>query len=280
MASTSSWRAGQRHAVWRRQRRQRSLAATATTSSMAASATTMMSGSDGDDLYKVDSLGDVIVELSGIDTVEVTVNGDLVTPYTTVRRASRFTKFTGTGDFSVLAGAFGPDHHRRHRQRPHLKAAVQHSDRRQGRRHLCARFNCAIRSSRRQAKARTPSRQATVSSYTLGANLENLTHTGGIAFIGTGNALDNVITGGTGVDTLSGLDGNDRLISGGDLDTLIGGKGDDVYIDSLERTSPLPNWPARAPTPSPRRQFTNDDARRQCREPVLHRLRQLPRDWQ
>jgi serralysin len=71
-----------------------------------------------------------------------------------------------------------------------------------------------------------------LNSYTLGANLENLTHTAGTPFTGTGNALDNVITGGTGPNILSGLDGNDRLISGGDFDTMIGGKGDDVYIDA------------------------------------------------
>src|SRR5213078_3305109 len=43
-----------------------------------------------------------------------------------------------------------------------------------------------------------------LASYTLGTNVENLTYTGAAAFTGTGNTLDNVITGGAGTDNLSG----------------------------------------------------------------------------
>ena len=90
--------------------------------------------------------------------------------------------------------------------------------------------------SRKSARARTPSRSDTgVASYTLGANIENLTHTSATAFAGTGNALDNVITGGGGSNTLTGLGGNDRLISTGGLDILVGGKGDDVYIEDTTK---------------------------------------------
>ena len=72
--------------------------------------------------------------------------------------------------------------------------------------------------------------QSTVS-YTLGANLENLTllEAGG-AINGTGNELNNVITGNTGVNTLTGNDGNDTLDGGGGSDTLVGGAGNDTYI--------------------------------------------------
>ncbi|HEY6512970.1 MAG TPA: hypothetical protein VI032_13380 [Burkholderiaceae bacterium] len=47
--------------------------------------------------------------------------------------------------------------------------------------------------------------------YTLGANLENLTLTGGANLSGTGNSLNNVITGNAGNNTLNGSTGTDTV---------------------------------------------------------------------
>jgi Ca2+-binding RTX toxin-like protein len=58
-------------------------------------------------------------------------------------------------------------------------------------------------------------------SITLAANVENLTLTGSAAIDGTGNGLDNAITGNIGNNTLDG---------GVGADTLIGLAGDDIYI--------------------------------------------------
>ena len=52
--------------------------------------------------------------------------------------------------------------------------------------------------------------QTTTASYTLSNNVENLTFTGTGNFQGTGNNLDNTITGGTGNDSLYGGSGADR----------------------------------------------------------------------
>jgi Ca2+-binding RTX toxin-like protein len=71
--------------------------------------------------------------------------------------------------------------------------------------------------------------RTTLLSYTLGANLENLTFIGVGSFGGTGNSLNNVITGGAGNDVLNGLSGNDVLLGGGGQDSLTGGVEADFF---------------------------------------------------
>ena len=65
--------------------------------------------------------------------------------------------------------------------------------------------------------------------YTLSANVENLTLTGTSAINGTGNTLDNVLTGNAANNVLYGLGGNDALDGRAGADTLVGGAGDDTY---------------------------------------------------
>ncbi|VIO75411.1 Poly(beta-D-mannuronate) C5 epimerase 2 [Bradyrhizobium ivorense] len=72
---------------------------------------------------------------------------------------------------------------------------------------------------------------ASLSSFTLSANVESLFYSGTQSFTGIGNAGDNWIQGGQGSDYLIGLDGNDTLYDGGGApDALQGGRGDDTYI--------------------------------------------------
>ncbi|MCD5975510.1 calcium-binding protein, partial [Pseudomonas quasicaspiana] len=59
----------------------------------------------------------------------------------------------------------------------------------------------------------------------LAANIERLTYTGDKAFKGYGNDSDNIITGGSGADTLYGGGGADQFIGGAGYDTV-------GYLDS------------------------------------------------
>jgi Ca2+-binding RTX toxin-like protein len=68
----------------------------------------------------------------------------------------------------------------------------------------------------------------TLASYSLGANLENLSFIGTGPFSGTGNDAANVITGGIGADILGGGTGDDTLVGGAGADQLTGGLGQDV----------------------------------------------------
>ncbi|MBF2717579.1 calcium-binding protein [Agrobacterium vitis] len=84
------------------------------------------------------------------------------------------------------------------------------------------------------AGAGTDTVETTLTSYTLKANFENLTHTDSTNFLGYGNSADNVIVSQGGVDKLYGYAGNDTIRGGSGGDTIDGGDGSDTasYSDS------------------------------------------------
>ncbi len=178
-----------------------------------------MVGGAGNDTYIVRNLGDVVTEAgaSGTDTVK-----SVVDTYTLGANVENLTyigagNFTGTGNTlsNVITGGAGNDT---------LDGGAGGNDTLIG---SAGDDTYIIRNAGdkiiENAGDGIDTVKTALGSYTLGANLDNLTYTGAGAFTGTGNALANVITGGAGADTLS-----DGGVGG--ADTLVGGAGNDTYI--------------------------------------------------
>jgi Ca2+-binding RTX toxin-like protein len=192
-----------------------------------------LAGGQGNDTLTIDNSGDVVVEKpgEGTDTVRSAVSytlGANLENLTLIGSANidatgnaLDNRITGNSGRNVMQGGLGND---TYVVNSPADTVVENAD--EG----------------------TDSVQSSVT-YTLGANLENLTLTGTGAINGTGNNLGNVIvgngganglTGGTASDTIGGGAGNDVLIGGGGGDTLTGGAGGDTFrLNSLADSTAL-----------------------------------------
>jgi Ca2+-binding RTX toxin-like protein len=196
-----------------------------------------MNGGSGDDVYIVDNVSDIVIETApsgGIDTVTSSVTFTLSVNVENLTLAGT-AAINGTGNVlantlvgnsgaNVLDGGAGND-----TMSGGLGSDTYVVD--SARDTIFENAGEGIDSVRSSA------------SYTLGANLENLTLIGAASIDGSGNALANMLTGnaqgnklsgGAGADVLQGQAGNDGLDGGTGSDKMYGGVGDDTYtVDNV-----------------------------------------------
>ena len=163
------------------------------------SGTDAMTGGAGDDVYVVNDAGDAVMELpgEGVDEVRTTLAA-----YTLGANVEKLT-FTGAGVFAgtgnaldnTLIGGTGNDT---------LDGGVGVDAMIGGLGDDIYLVDNASDTVTELAGEGTDEVHTTLASYALAANVERLVYTGSAAFTGTGNAIDNILTGGTGNDTLSG----------------------------------------------------------------------------
>jgi Ca2+-binding RTX toxin-like protein len=182
----------------------------------------ILTGGAGNDLYVV-GVGDTVVELpgEGVDTVKAAISytlddnvenltltgsaaingtGNALNNYITGNSGANI--LTGGGGVDTLAGGAGNDTYVLNSPADTVIEAA----------------SCGVDTI------------VVGGSYTLGANLENLTLTGSADINGTGNTLNNYLTGNSGANILTGGVGNDTLDGGLGTDQLVGGAGNDTFI--------------------------------------------------
>ena len=201
-----------------------------------------MAGGIGNDTYIVDAAGDTVTEAAGAGT-DTVQTGNLAT-YTLSANVENLTNtgngtFTGTGNElnNIMTGGSGADTLNGGAGNDTLNGGIGDDTLNGGTGNDTMVggagndiyvVDSATDVVTEGANAGTDTVQTALATYTLGANVENLTNTGNGTFTGNGNGLANVITGGGGVDTLSGAAGNDTLNGGAGNDTLNGNQGNDT----------------------------------------------------
>jgi Ca2+-binding RTX toxin-like protein len=192
-----------------------------------------MTGGLGDDTYQVDDAGDVVVELAGegTDLVRTTLS-----IYALGEHVERL-EFVGSGAFTgsgnalnniLLAGA-GDDVLNGGDGNDSLRGGAGKDAMTGGLGDDTYQVDDAGDMVVELAGEGTDIVRTTLSTYTLADHVERLEFVGSGAFTGSGNALNNLLTGGTGNDVLNGGDGNDTLRGGAGQDAMTGGLGDDTY---------------------------------------------------
>ncbi len=181
----------------------------------------LLIGGIGDDIYRFDNVGDRAVENSGegIDTIETSVSVDLRINGPEVENVILGPKgslnaignaldnaLTGNAGKNILDGGAGND----------MLAGLGGDDT-----YIVDSLGDIVTETIAGTAGGNKDLVKSSVDFTLGANLENLTLTGGGNLNATGNGLNNTLTGNSGANILDGKAGKD---------TMTGGGGNDIYV--------------------------------------------------
>jgi Ca2+-binding RTX toxin-like protein len=213
-----------------------------------------MSGGTGNDTYIVDDIGDSVIENSGEgnDTVRTSLAAYALTANVEDLRYTGVGNFTGTGNDlnnyiygaggnDTLSGGDGHDTLTGNGGDDSLYGGAGHdslvggtgADYMEGNDGNDVYHVDNVGDVVAEASGEgTDEVYTTLTSYTLGSDVENLTSNTSSAssFHGIGNGLDNILYGHGATDTLEGLGGNDTIRGNGGDDVLDGGADDDLVI--------------------------------------------------
>lgn len=184
-------------------------------------------GGLGDDVYYVDNISDVVTELAveGTDLVYTTVNYTLsanvesltLLGATNIRGIGNADNnlLTGNTGSNTLDGGLGAD----------TLLGGQGSDT-----YIVDNIGDVVT----ELASQGIDSVNTSISYSLGANVENITLTGSVGIAATGNELNNTLTGNSGANTLTGGLGNDSLFGGigNDRYNFARGDGQDIITEN------------------------------------------------
>ena len=175
-----------------------------------------MNGGAGNDTFVVDNVGDTVTEAvgGGTDLVQTTLASYVLGANVENLTYTGAGNFTGTGNAlaNTITGGSGNDV---------LNGGAGADQLVGGAGNDTYVVDAVADVVVEVAGGGTDTVQTSLASYTLGADVENLTYTGAGNFTGTGNALDNIITGGVGNDTLNGGLGADAMNGGAGNDTFV-----------------------------------------------------------
>lgn len=191
-----------------------------------------LSGGAGNDLYLVDSSADIITEAlnEGIDTVQSSAS---ITLAANVEHLSLLGSgnLSGTGNTldNLITGNSGANTLRGNAGNDTLDGGSGNDSMFGGAGNDSYLVNTTGDAVTELANEGIDSVTASIS-WTLRDQVEHLALSGSAALSGTGNGLNNRLSGNAGANTLSGLAGADTLDGGAGNDLLIGGTGGDSYI--------------------------------------------------